>query len=123
MAVPKPHDGPTAAKDRDWSWSANEAENTDALLDQGGWQAMVEAHAWYDDAEGDPPDKKGAYKLPHHQVLDGKVRVVWRGVTHAMNVLAGGRGGVDLPAKDKRAVYEHLAAHYRQFDEEPPEAP
>ena len=40
-----------------------------------------------------------------------------------MNVLAGGRGGVDIPEKDKRAVWRHLARHYEQFDEAPSPGP
>ena len=64
-----------------------------------------------------PPGPLGQQVLVVDQV-DGRLRVVWRGVTHAMNVLAGGRGGVDIPEKDKRAVWRHLARHYEQFDEE-----
>ena len=82
---------------------------------------MAEAHAWYDDTDGDPPEKKGAYKLPHHELVDGELQVVWSGVTAAMNVVAGGRGGVNVPDEDLQRIHEHLARHYRQFDEEPPE--
>ena len=121
MAVPRPHEGPIADKDREWSWSENEADETDALIEKGGWDLMAEAHAWYDDSEGDPPEKKGAYKLPHHQLVDGELRVVWSGVAAAMNVVAGGRGGVKVPEEDVQPIYDHLARHYRQFDEEPPE--
>ena len=121
MAAPKPHGGPTADKDRDWDWSENEADRTNALLDKGGWDLMVEAHAWYDDSEGDPPEKKSAYKLPHHELIGGELRVVWSGVAAAMNVVAGGRGGVKVPDKDVQPIYDHLAAHYEQFGEEPPE--
>jgi len=121
MAVPKPHGGPTADKDRDWHWSEQGAEQVDAMLEKGGWKQVAEAHGWYDDSDGDPPEKKGAYKLPHHELIDGRLQVVWRGVTHAMNALAGGRGGVDLPDKDRGAIWRHLARHYEQFDEEPPE--
>jgi hypothetical protein len=93
MAVPRPHTGPTADRDREWNWGQNKADETDALLDKGGWPLMVEAHAWYDDTDGDPPEKKSAYKLPHHELIDGQLQVVWSGVTAAMNVVAGGRGG------------------------------
>ena len=37
-----------------------------------------------------------------------------------MGALMGARGGVDVEG-DRKAVYEHLAAHYRQFGEEAPE--
>ncbi len=66
-----------------------------------------------------PPATFGSLKLPHHRPSDGAV--VWRGVSAAMTVLLGGRGGADLPAADRREVYNHLAAHYRQFDKEPPD--
>ena len=63
--------------------------------------ASTSAHAWYDpsaDEEGrDPPHEKGAYKLPHHEIVDGRLRVVWNGVRSAMGVLQGARGGVDIP--------------------------
>lgn len=65
-----------------------------------------------------PPARFGDLKLPHHRPSDG--RVVWRGVAAAMAALLGARGGVDIPDADRRAVYNHLAAHYRQFDREPP---
>jgi len=38
-----------------------------------------------------------------------------------MQALLGARGGVDIPTSDRRAVYRHLAAHYEDFDKEPPE--
>ncbi|MEM0050681.1 MAG: hypothetical protein QXW39_09150, partial [Candidatus Bathyarchaeia archaeon] len=37
-----------------------------------------------------------------------------------MQALLGARGGVDIPAADRRSVYVHLARHYAQFDREPP---
>lgn len=96
----------------------------DEILDHGGWQAAARAHAWYDsdaDPDHDPPHEKGAYKLPHHELVGGELKVVWRGVVAAMTVVNGARGGVDIPDADRRRVHEHLAAHYREFDEEPPE--
>jgi len=78
-------------------------------------EQLRRACAWYDEEN---PDIKASYKLPHH-LPDGTV--VWRGVAAAMAVLMGARGGVDIPKKDRREVYEHLARHYRQFNKEPPE--
>jgi cytochrome c-type biogenesis protein CcmH/NrfF len=75
---------------------------------------LRQMHAWVDDA--DNPDAKFAYKLPHH-LPDG--RVVLRGVQAAMSRLM--QSETDIPADERRRVYEHLAAHYRQFDLEPPE--
>lgn len=72
--------------------------------------------AW---APSNPPERFTDLKLPHH---DPKTHaVVWRGVVAAMAALMGARGGVDIPAEDKKKVYNHLAAHYREFGNEPPE--
>ncbi len=65
-----------------------------------------------------PPDTFGDLKLPHHRANDGAV--VWNGVRAAMAALMGARGGVQIPAGDKRKVYSHLATHYKQFDKTPP---
>lgn len=121
MAVPEPHASPTAPRDRDWKWDGT--DKLDDIIEHGGWDAVANAHAWYDeDADDhDPPQLKTAYKLPHHELIDGRLEVNWSGVTAAMNVVQGGRGGVDLPPDEIAAVHEHLARHYREFDEEPPE--
>lgn len=122
MPVPKPHRSPKAAVDTAWEW--DRPRRTNELLEHGGWEAMARAHAWHEAADGELPRRKSAYKLPHHQVIDGKLRVVFAGVESAMNVLAstrfGGEVEVKLPAEEVRAVYEHLAAHYRQFGRRPP---
>ncbi len=71
--------------------------------------------AW---TKSNPPENTADLKLPHHNPKSHNV--VWRGVTAAMAALSGARGGVDVPAGDKGAIYSHLAAHYKDFDEEPP---
>jgi hypothetical protein len=38
-----------------------------------------------------------------------------------MAALKGARGGVDIPAEDKQAVYNHLRRHYEEFGKEAPE--
>ena len=68
-----------------------------------------------------PPETFGSLKLPHHKPSrSGVGPAVWRGVAAAMAALLGARGGVDIPDRDRRSVYEHLAKHYRQFEKEPP---
>jgi hypothetical protein len=107
-----------------WRW--NGPKRTNEFLEHGGWEAMARAHAWHDHGPSDKdlPHRKSAYKLPHHQVIDGKLKVVFAGVESAMNVLAstrfGGEVAVKLPSDEVRAVYEHLAEHYRQFGRRPP---
>jgi hypothetical protein len=58
--------------------------------------------------------------LPHHDVIDGEISVVWNGVSAAMGALMGARGGVDIPADDVDPCYNHLAKHYKQYDKQPP---
>jgi len=71
--------------------------------------------AW---AKSNPAESFGDLKLPHHEAKSGAA--VWNGVKAAMGALMGARGGVDVE-DDKKAVYDHLAAHYKQFGKEPPE--
>lgn len=116
------HRSPIAPKERDWDWT--ETDKMDRIIDKRGWDGAALAHAWYDsaqDPEHDPPHLKGAYKLPHHELVDGELRVVWRGVVAAMAVVNGARSGVDIPESDRRRVYHHLAEHYAEFDEAPPD--
>ncbi|HUG56001.1 MAG TPA: hypothetical protein VMJ92_02905 [Candidatus Limnocylindrales bacterium] len=119
--VPAPHKSPTADREREWQWDGT--DRMDRLI-EGGWDLVAKAHAWYEpaeDPEHDPPQEKGAYKLPHHELIDGRLEVVWRGVVAAMTVLNGARGGVHVPDSDRKKIYEHLVEHYHEFDEEPPE--
>ena len=104
-----PHTMPMADMDTPWDAvrEVREAEVADLKI----------MAAWFD---AENPDIKGSYKLPHHHGGGGH-EVVWRGVAAAMAVLLGGRGGVNIPDGDRRAVYNHLTRHYRQFDKEPPE--
>jgi hypothetical protein len=121
-SVAAPHRSPTAPRERDWDWDGT--DKLDRIIRERGWDGVALAHAWHDpqeDPDNDPPQEKGAYKLPHHELIDGELRVVWRGVVAAMTVVNGARGGVDIPESDRRNVYDHLAAHYGEFDEEPPE--
>lgn len=124
MPVPEPHRSPKADANLPWDWSDHAPRYTDELIDHGGWEAMVTAHAWHA-AAGDPPTRKGDFKLPHHRVLEGRVRVVLEGVRSAMNILAAtrfqpGDYQLKIPASEVREVYEHLAVHLEEFDEEPP---
>ena len=113
---------PLASKDRPWTASSA----ADRLRRWAGGPNKEEidftryrqGFAWYDSED---VENFGAYKLPHHDVIDGEIHTVFRGVVAAMGALLGARGGVDIPDSERRSVYNHLARHYREFDEEPPE--
>ena len=120
------HETPKAPEDYEWDADAAEQRirrwaSTDGSGDKDkiDWSKYREAFAWYDDKD---PENFGSYKLPHHDIVDGRFCVVWRGVAAAMAAMRGARGGVDIPADDRDAVLRHLAAHYRQFDKEVPES-
>ncbi|MEM0050709.1 MAG: hypothetical protein QXW39_09290, partial [Candidatus Bathyarchaeia archaeon] len=119
-----PHETPKAPEDREWDadaaeqrirkWASSDGSGDKDKID---WSKYKQAFAWYDHEN---PENFGSYKLPHHDIIDGRLHVVWRGVVAAMQALLGARGGVDIPAADRRSVYVHLARHYAQFDREPP---
>jgi hypothetical protein len=112
---------PRAPEDRAWDADAAEAHVRAWAGGPGregvDWARYRMAFAWYD---AENPESFGGYKLLHHDVVDGGLRVVWRGVAAAMQALLGARGGVDIPRGDRRQVYGHLAKEYGLFGREPP---
>ena len=118
---------PSSGKDESGSWDGDAARNRLAKWassdgsgdkDKMDWAKYRQGFAWYD---AENADQFGSYKLPHHDIQGSKLVVVWGGVTAAMSALLGGRGGTNIPSGDRRAVYNHLAKHYKQFDKEPPD--
>jgi hypothetical protein len=115
---------PKADEDRSWDgdraiaslrkWASRDGSGEKDTID---WAKYRRGFAWYDE---DNPENFGGYKLPHHEVIDGTLCVVWRGVVAAMAALMGARGGVHIPDEDRKPVYNHLAKHYEQFNREPP---
>jgi hypothetical protein len=111
--------GPKAPKDHPWN-AAAARERIKEWAGGADWKPGKYRRAFaYVDGFG---SQLSQYKLPHHDVIDGELRVVYHGVTAAMAALHGARsGGMDLSARDRKAVYQHLARHYRQFNESPPD--
>jgi phage head maturation protease len=101
---------PLADPDEEWD-AAEEVKKADV-------EDLKMMCAWFDDEN---PDIKASYKLPHHKCNPPHYSCVWRGVVAAMAALFGARGGVQVPEKDRRGIYEHLAKHYEDFGKEPPE--
>lgn len=97
--------------DKDTEWSGSDEVASAEVSD------LKVMCTWVDSED---LDIKDSYKLPHHKAADTH-DVVWRGVTAAMGALLGAGGGVDVPDGDKKGIYNHLARHYKEFDEEAPE--
>ena len=118
MAVTAFGDFPLADRDREW-----DADAADRRVRE--WASATDepnakyrdAHVWYD---ADAKENFTAYKLLIADVIDGRLYAVPRAVMAAGNVMQGGRGGVDLPAKDVDRVKSHLAKYYAKADDTAP---
>lgn len=113
----------TGAADEGAEWSAPTMKDFTGEM----WEDLSDAEktriaahfAWQ---ASSPPETFGDLKLPHHQAgTSGVGKAVWRGVAAAMGALLGARGGVSIPDGDRKAVYNHLAKHYAQWDKEVPD--
>jgi hypothetical protein len=118
MAVTEFQDLPVADRDHDWDGSAAEKRVREwADAQDGPNEKYRSAHVWYD---ADKKDNFTAHKLLIADVVDGRLKVVPRGLMTAGNVMQGGRGGVDLPKSDIDDVKAHLAKYYAKMGESPP---
>ena len=115
-----------APVDTKWDW--NWAKDADAIIEKLGWKGLAEACAYADlefetkeKEEGKYPQAKQAYYLPYRKLIDGKLLVVWRGLTAAMAALNGARGGVKLSKAAKEQAWQVLAKWYKEFEKEPPQ--
>jgi hypothetical protein len=67
--------------------------------------------------------RKTHYTFIHHHVSeDGRPgAAAYSELKSEMAILNGGRGGTILRGEDRKAVWNHLARHYRDFGKKPPE--
>jgi hypothetical protein len=106
-------------KDEASSWSFSAKDGDDLLgPDKSNWARFKAAHAWQQ-GRG-TPKAKGAYRLPHHKLKDGRMTTFLSGVQAAVNVMAGGRGGVRIPSAERAAVIRHLGRHLGEFGRQLP---
>jgi hypothetical protein len=118
MAVTSFQDLPLADRDREWDGTAAEKRvRSWADAEDEPNQKYRDAHVWYD---ADKKENFTAYKLLITDVVDGKLKVVPRGVMAAGNIMQGGRGGIDIPRSDIDRVKSHLAKYYKKMAETPP---
>jgi len=107
----------TATTDAAWDGPANEARVRSG--ESAGYYARI--YAWHD-PDGDE-GVKSTYRFIHHMVGQGgepgaaNIRACQTGIA----VLNGARGGTTIPEADRRGVYNHLAAHLRSANVEPPD--
>ena len=103
---------------KDYGFNSNEAAawNGPAQIRQADPPLLRQICTWFD---AENPDVKSSYKLPHH--LASNKEAIWRGVSAAMGALLGARGGADIPAGERRGVYNHLKKHYAHWEKEAPE--
>lgn len=109
----------TGTYDDPWDSAANEARlpspmSVDTARDVYAWMA--------DGAVEDGEVRKTDLRFPHHTVgsdgQPGAASIV--AASAGIGILNGARGGTNIPAADRRGVYDHLAAHLRDAGREPP---
>lgn len=88
---------------------------TDALPADARPSQLRTVYAWVD-PDGDP-EAKSSYRFAHHHGVDGPANLR----ACVIGIAALNNGTVDLPETDVKGIYEHLAAHMRDADREPPE--
>lgn len=94
-----------AAVQRVRKWASSDGSGDPEKID---WGKYRRAFGWYD---SDTPETFGAYKLPHHDIVDGQLKVNFRGCVAALAALHGARGGVAIPQADRPRVEEHIRRH------------
>jgi hypothetical protein len=109
----------TATSTGSWDGPANEKRLPSPLP----VEKARAAYAWIDDDSiTDGQVTKEHARFLHHEVsADGSVGAAnLTACSTGIGVLNGGRGGTIIPPDGKRGVYDHLAAHLRDADREPP---
>ncbi len=107
--------------DRGYEWDADASERrwrswvSDRDPDEWGereWQRYRRRFLAYD---RNNPQLFGSYKLPVVDIVNGQPRVIFRAVVQVLAILAGARGGVDLPSDTKervRSIAERLRSKF-----------
>jgi HK97 family phage prohead protease len=104
-----PHECETTSR----SWDG--AKTVAGLGDDLRPSELRTVFAWQD--TGADPELKSSYQMPHHHGVGGpaNVRACLMGIARLND------GKAAIPDADRKAVYDHLAAHLRDADIEPPE--
>lgn len=111
----------TATSDSAWDVGVNEKRLPSPMTTA----VARECYAWLDDgAVTDGKVTKSAGKFLHHEIdADGKPGAAnLTACASGIGILNGGRGGTTVPVSDQQGIYQHLAAHLRDANQEPPPA-
>jgi hypothetical protein len=106
--------------DREREWDAAMAERRVRAWAGGeniNWDKYRRAFFWYDE---DNPELFGSYKLGFADVINGRLTAIPRGIFAAAGAMRGARGGVQIPAKDKQGVINHINRYYEKMAVESP---
>jgi hypothetical protein len=111
-ATVRSHHTPTI--DRPWDGPATETR----LPNDADARKLRRVFAWTDP---DNLESETAAKFPHHEVSsNGRVGAAnVRACINGISILNGGRGGADIPRKDREGVYRHLAVHLEDAGRKP----
>ena len=103
-------DLPLADRARRWdSAAAVQRVRTHTGSEDAPASGYKNAFLWYDSENS---ENYGAYKLPIADVIDGELKAVPRAIFAAAAVMAGARGGVDVPEGDRPAIIRHINRYY-----------
>lgn len=116
QALPKadmflPWDGPAAEK----RMKARASSDGSGDKDKMDWKKYADGFAY---VEPDP-DGFGKFHLPFADVIDDKLKAVWRGVAAAGAAVQGARGA-ELSTEAKTTAKRKLGPYYTAFDRKPP---
>ena len=107
---------PMASPDTAWDGGAAKkalGERAGINGDNPSWQKYGQGFLWH----ANSPKSTADFKLPIATVIDGKLTIIPRAVNAVASVLAGGRGGVDIPDADKARISSVVAGLQKRFKE------
>ena len=76
------------------------------------WDKYAKGFSWV----GEEKDNPVSYKMPHHDIVEGKMMTNWKGVVEVMTFLLS-----ISPDGETQGIYTHLSKHYKDAGKEPPE--
>jgi len=112
---------PMGERDRPWDSGAAESRVREWAggMDKMDWKKYAKAFMYVDEPNA---ETIGAYKLQYADVIDGELKAIPRAIIAIVQVLAGGRGGVDIPEEEKKKVAKLCGRYYKAMEMEPPES-